>query len=420
MSATWAPSSFLPRGPSRTMAIVGAIAAMLILAFLGVVVLAEGGGGGGSPSGTAVTSATAERLAAAGLGSGSWQLILAEGIDPWNSTTVSTNTSSTLPNCTLSYTPPVAPTTIVYPAYRGDLSAGLAVIWILGYVQPATHTAGFALIINGAAQAVIRVSGANCPLYPPTSNFTALPPNAIDSSAAAQAIDQAGGTQYLASNRNYVSLTMILVDVRSLSAAPVPYWDFEFDPCGGSPFSGNSTGPANGTGFGGTVYATNGTVVQAAPIPDECGPGRVPPPNPGVFPFMPGIIQLVRENRTGATLATQGCTRGDYCYELPMDRTYENDTPADFELRVTNSTGAPDPAVVGYAILDPHGTVLVYSIGSEETTWTPASGAPTTPLETGDALWVDMGSSDPSGLGYSLYAQGLGAFGSSTTEFGLF
>lgn len=415
MSATRIPPPFQPGGPARTMAIVGAIAAAVILAFLGLTVLGGSSNGGSSPGGTAVDSAVAESLATAQLGPGPWQLILAEGIDPWTSATFTTNTSSTPPNCTVSYTPPVQPTTIVVPAYQGNLSSGAAVIWLLGYIQPGSHTAGAALIINGAAEVALRASGANCQLFP--SNFTALPANVVDSGTAAQAIDQAGGAQFLASYRNNVSLTMILADLSFSSAPAVPYWDFTFDPCA-SPLSPTPTGPANATGFDGTVYATNGTVEQAQQVPDYCGPVP-PPPEQGMFPFVSGTIQLVRENRTGATIAGQGCTNGDYCYELLVDQPYENDTPADFELSVANSTGVTSSFVAGYALLDPNGTVLVYSIGPQETSWTAAAGTPTTPLVAGDSLWVDMGTSDPSGLFYTLAVQGLGPFLSFGGGYGL-
>ena len=417
MSATWIPPPFRSRGPARTLAVVVAIAALLLLAFLGYVVLAGSGGGGNPPGGLAVTSTTAERLATSQLGPGPWQLLVAEGFDLWNGTTVETNTSSTIPGCTVSYTTPLPPATIAYPAYRGDLSTGAAAIWTLLYIQPASYTLGLSLIIDGAQELGVQVSGANCQLFPAISNFTALPAGVIDSSAAARAIDQSGGTQFLASYRDYLSLTMILADFSSPSGPGVPIWGFSFDPCGG-PFSFGSTGPPNASSFDGAVYAMNGTVEQAGQYRAFCAP--VPPPTgSGMFPFMPGLVQLVHENRTGATIPGQGCTRGDYCYELSIDQPYENDTPSDFDLSVLNSTSVTSSFVVGYAILDPNGTVLVYEIGAQETSWARGAGTPTTPLLPGDSLWIDMGPSDPSGAGFSLNAQGVGPYQGFTAGYGL-
>lgn len=398
------------------MAMVAGIAVLLVVASLGILTLASSSGPGPVPTGgVAINSSTAGGLSTSQLGPGPWQLFLAEGFDPWNATTVTNDPSSGIPlNCTLTSTPAVEPPTIVYPAYRGDLSNGTAVIWILAYVQPTSHTTGIALIINGYLEITERLSGPDCDPFA-SVNYTAIPAAAIGSTSAAQAIDEAGGAQFLAQHRDGVSLTMFLNDflevVGSSSARSpdVPPWDFDYDPCGGNPFSSTFTpGPSNATGFSGTVYAMNGTVEQASEYPGACG--LTPPPAAEVFPFMPGCVLLVQGSGPGGTIAGQGCQSGDYCYSLTVAQPYENDTPSDFDLGVTEGNGTTVGTVAGYAVLDPSGAVLVYSNGPRETSWTAAAGSPATPLVNGDSLWVAMGPSYPAGISYTLNAQGLGPF----------
>ena len=167
------------------------------------------------------------------------------------------------------------------------------------------------------------------------------------------------------------------------------------------------------------MNATTGMVMGAYQQSTDCVPSPYTGP-PGIYQavtFGPASVEV--GPGAGGTLASQGCASGDYCYALPVQQAQMNVTPNDMALWVQNRTGVPSLVPRGFAFSNPQGQVLVYSTGSVESTWTAATGTGTTLLVAGDTLEIDMGSTDPVGLGYGLNIQGEGPYANSGEGFGL-
>ncbi|MGI0129119.1 MAG: hypothetical protein ACREDE_01690 [Thermoplasmata archaeon] len=314
--------------------------------------------------------------------------------------------------------PKVIPSYLEFPAYRGSLSGGTAVVWLLEYQDAASDSEASVIVTDGVVTEAVTLTGPDCPIS--IAGIGPIPLGAVDSSTAAQSIDGAGANNFLATNRSGTTLLMSLFG--SFSQIPSqlsPTWTFDYTPCSGL-LTGNTSGPANAVGFVGTVNARTGVVMGAYEESAGCVPGTNTTGPPGIYPvlmFGPTAVEV--GPGTGGTLASQGCASGDYCYTLPVQQTEMNVTPNDFALWVQNGTGVPSVVPRGYAFLDSQGQVLVYSTDSVESAWTAGVGTGTTLLVAGDTLEIDMGLADPAGLGYALNIQGEGPYAGSSEEFSL-
>ena len=339
------------------------------------------------------------------LPAGSWELSSAAGIAAWNTTTLSLDLTSISGNCAMDFSGGSPPTQITLPAFRGNLTTGVAPIWLFEYVDPSAGMSA-AVIDEGSPTLLFTAAGANCPLVP--TNVTAIPPTIVDSSVAAQALAVAGAANYLAANPSGISLIMSLAAGLPLTLGGTsPQWFFSYSPCTDL-LGGNISGPANATAFSGIVNATTGAVEQAQPVPNSCQ--NIPPSPPLASVFGLGPPGLVTGAGTNVSLAIQGCQSKDYCYQIPVAYASGGVSPAEMSLEVTFSNGTPEAGVVGYAITNGTGPVLLYSYGANETAWSVGAGTPTQPYVTGDVIWVDMGPSSPASLGLLLVVTGLGPY----------
>ena len=390
-------------GPTRTVMLVALVAAAVVLASVGVLALASSGGSAGA-TGAPVTFSQARASSTAVLPPGHWGLEAAIGLDMWNETTVKANLSIPL-NCSF-VTPPGHPFTgYTFPAYRGDISTGAAVTWVLAYLDPSANASAVVLVTNGSAAWLGTESGRYCIQAPPNFNG-GIPYGVVDSSTAALALDQDGASQYLAGNRSGDSLLM------SLFPAFGPFtttWSLVYTPCGGA-FAGQTTGPTNGTEFGGNVNATTGAVVNARAETVDCQQNltTAPPSLLSVFNLGYGGSAVLVAG-AGGTVASQGCTSGDYCYAIPVTIASNGIDPADLSFSVERN-GTLSAVPQGYAFVDGTGAVVVYSLGSIASSWQAGVGSPTTQLTTSDLLWIDMGPQDPTGHGYVLEVYGVGVY----------
>lgn len=398
----------------RFIVVAAAVAVGVLL-----IVLAFGGAGTQNPrsSTSAVTFAQANDLALRQLGPGTWVFFGAFGFDPWNGTTLNSTSGGYPPNCTVRSQPPVPPPALVIPSYRGNLSDGTAVVWVLEYINPAAQTLAAVLLVGGLVTDLLTLSGPHCSLFPVQVQPVSW--NLVDSSVAARALGQNGGDAFLASHRNGTSLTMSIIAPLAVNGTvpSSPVWLFSYTPCSGF-LQGNFTGPTNGTEFNGVVNATSGAVLNASSTTVNCQSfGSIPPPNPTptIFSvFGLGGASVVVGPGSGGTIASQGCTSGDYCYELPVTVAQQNVSPSDMALWITNgSSSSASPVPRGFAFLDLSGRVLVYSMGPSAFTWTNGSANATVPLTAGDTLTIDMGPAQPAGLGYMLQLEGLGLYSGS-------
>ena len=350
-----------------------------------------------------------ESQSASVLPAGSWELTNAIGIAAWNTTSLALNLTTIPVNCTMSYSGGAAPTQITLPAFRGNLTSGVAPIWLLDYVDPSAGMAA-AVVDEGSATLLFTAAGASCPLVP--TNVMAIPTTVVDSSVAAQALAGAGIASYLAANPSGISLIMNLVaGLPTALGGLSPQWVFSYTPCNGI-LGANVSGPTNATVFSGIVNATTGAVKQARALPYSC---QSTPPSVSIASvFALGLPSLVTGAGSNVSLSIQGCQSGDYCYQIPVAYASNSVSPADMSLEVTFTNGTPEAGVVGYAITNGAGQVLVYSYGATESSWSVGVGTPTQPYIPGELMWVDMGPRDPAGFGSFLVATGLGVYSGTT------
>jgi hypothetical protein len=389
---------------------VVAVAAVLIVSFAVLLGPGSPGGGGGT---TAVSSSTALGSAQQSLPSGGpWNLIEADGYNFWNATSIpyDINGTLTIPNCTLAL-PSAPPRSIEFPAYRGNLSDGNASVWLMLFGNPETGSVAESLVVGGAATWLVTISGGpNCLFHQLAVNATQAAPT-VDSPAAAHAIYESGAAGYLAQYPSGISLTMLYY-----ASAGASSWLFEYTPCGGGPGQ-ETTGPEFGTGFSAVVDGSTGVVTVASEVGVDCE-GNVTTVPIGTVLSLGPVSESQGAGTTG-TIASQGCASGDYCYVVAIAGVSGAVTPQDLQLSVDDSSGATSAAPQGYAILGPGGAVLVYSTGPQETLWSDGTGSPTSSLTALDTVMVDMGTSDPVGLGYFLLVHGAGPYGDSTESISL-
>ena len=410
------PSSIGHRVPGGPFVVVAVIAVAALLISVGVAVLVTSGNA--PPATGAVTFYAARSAAASELGPGNWSLYEALGFDFWNGTSLSTSGTSYPPNCTVSTYPSVLPSSLEFPAFRGSLSDGSAAVWVLGYLDVAGHSDAGVVVTHGVVTEAFTLSGPTCPIS--TVGLVPISPGTVDSSTAAGALDTAGASNFLAGHREGTTLMMTLFGgFAQIPSQFSPTWNFDYSPCSGL-LTGNISGPANGVGFAGTVNATTGEVMGASEQSANCVTISNTTSPPGIYQaIMFGPAEIEIGPGTGGTLASQGCASGEYCYSLPVEQAQMNVTPNDLGLWVQNGTGVPSLVPRGYAFLDSQGNVLVYSTGAVESAWTDTTGTGNTPLVAGDTLVIDMGPSDPYGMGYWLNIQGEGPFAGSGLGFGL-
>lgn len=402
------------KSPART---AGALAAVVVAGFLIFAALSFSSPAAGPGAGaSAVTYSAAHSQADSQLPSGAWQLEAAIGLDLWNSTALPLNFTPPSPNCTVSPAPSTLPKQVDIAAFQGDLSTGLANFWILEYLDPNSSGEAVVVVSGDAVELMVTLGGPNCVVTPP--GFQGVPANVVDSSAAAQALDADGGAAFLAAHRSGLSLSMILT-AGVFSTSSVPAWDFDYTPCGPLVTPGNVSGPTNGLAFSGSVDGLTGAVENATESPVDCQAALGPPPGPTLGESLGlGLVSSHVGTGSNGTLASQGCASLDYCYELNLSAV-ANVTASDLELLVETSSGAISTVPVGFAILNAAGQVIVSSVGDIETTWSNGIGNSSTRLIAGDAIWVDMGRTDPTGQGYLLHIVGEGIYADSSIEVGL-
>jgi hypothetical protein len=398
-------------GVSRKAGLTAVLAVAVVFLLLLSLVFFGGDSGSSNGGAVAVSFSSARGTAANGSPPGSWDLVVAEGLNLANATTLMTNLTS-VKNCTVTSFSGGIPSSISIPSFQGNLASGVATDWVFAYVQPSTGAELEILVSNGLANPVIELSGTACAVS--LNTFRAIPSDVVDSPAAAAAVAAAGGGAFLSAHPTGVSEEMALVNPNIPGDDFGSEWGFLYTTC---PLETNGTiSTVSGSMFMAAVNATSGMVIPGSASSTTCGgPIGGPPPNSIGFALQFQGVNLTRGAGTGGTLASQGCTSGDYCYELPIAAASENVTPGDFEAQVINTTNGTESGVpvVGYAITNAAGQVVVYESGSVEAQWTPGVGNSSTLLTSTMTLWVDMGVANPSGGFMILQLTGTGPFADS-------
>jgi hypothetical protein len=390
------------------MAWVAIVVAVALLAFLGLLQL--GSLGGASGSGTAVSFDSAQSTAFRVAPPGPWVLIDAEGFDLATGVTLPLNLSGLqAENCTITSLTGPLPSSLALPSFSGNLSSGLAPAWLLDLAQP-SHGAELAVaVIGGTATFAVEISGGQCATG--VSSLVGVTTPVVDSPVAAQAAAAAGGTAFLSAHPSGVSVDMSLIGLAAqVNSTPYPpEWGVYYTTC---PFLTNSSSQATGSEFSVGVNATTGVVVPGSAFTGTCGPVSTPPPIGTNLAF--GAASLGVGPGTGGTLASQGCTSGDYCYTVPIAGVTNGVTPSDFDLEVIQPNDQVLSSVVGFAIVEPSSQVLVYSTGPFAVSWLSDAGTTLSPLTSGMTIMVDVGTANPAGTGLELEAIATGTTYSGT------
>jgi hypothetical protein len=358
----------------------------------------------------AVAFSMARAAATQAAPAGPWLLLAAVGLALANETTLPINLT-TGNNCTIRSLSGPIPSSLSLPSFHGNFTNGLAPAWDLEYGQSASASLLEVLVVGGVAKLVVELSGTGC--IGVNTFFEPLPSNVVDSPIAVAAAAAAGGEAFLQAHPTGVSEEMALLSFNSSGSRSGPEWAVSYSTC--SPFLIGTGSGAPGATFDAAVNATTGAVLPGTPTTLSCG--GPPPPAIGNA-LQPGIPTLIRGAGTGGTLASQGCTSGDYCYVTPLRAVSDNVTPGDFSMNVTNGTGSEFPAV-GFAITNAAGEVVVYSAGPFEASWTPGAGDAATLLTTSMSISVDMGTADPSGGLWTVNLTGIGPFTDSAEGWSL-
>jgi len=388
-----------PRSTSR---LVLAVVAVVVVAALVLSVLWLGGifqTAGGGPGTTPTTFSEARTIANATTGApGSWVLFSASGYASSVEATASMNLTSEYYGCTARSMVGPLPGNVTWPAFHGSWSNGTAMAWVFSYFQPLTpgalSSSGLVVMVTGGiVSAAFELSGPSCTI-PGGWALTGPLGNVIDSPAAVQSAMTTGGSTFLKLHPTGLSMIM---GVSQRGGWGVTWWTCSLFPDAygwvgnGSQLTivENST-----TGYSEQIF--NGTCGGPPPIEEGIGFGT-----PTLF-----------HGSNGATLTSAGCTSMDYCYSVPISRVSLNVTPADLSLGVfLNNNG--DNSVVGYAILNSAGEVVVSEYGTGTgaggtAPWVSGVGDANTPLTTSMRLLIDMGGQNPAGAGYVLSVEGWG------------
>ena len=405
------PSTGRRPGLTPVVVLVVAIAAAVVLSAVFLGGLTGSGSGGTTPTGTGPTFSLARGVAdqfAAAHGGGT--LFDAVGLDLYNASYLPYNGSTGNASCVPVTLVGTVPANITIPAFRGNLESGEAPVWLFGFVTPTGELAVFE--VAGQITLAVEVPSSCITGF---SQFHGFSTTVVDSPVAVAAAAAAGGASFLRAHPTGVSLLMDLVGGFSLENGSLvaPLWEVSWSTCSSFPFS--TGGPSSGYEFSAIVNATTGSVGPSGVENTTCG-STITTPTEGIAGAISlGFGSLEVGPGTDGTIASQGCDSGDYCYMLPITSATENVTPADFDLSVVNfSDESPVTTTAGFAIVNSTGTVLVYSVGADETQWTPtAAGNPQTLLSAGMEIYVDVGPSHPTGADWGLDLTGEGPFANS-------
>jgi hypothetical protein len=390
---------------------VAAVSVVLIL-LAGLLVSGATGGGGPLTSAVGITYYAARGIGAqAGSPYGTWTLVDAAGIDLANATQVPLNFSA-FGSCNISSFAGAIPPSLTIPKFTGSLTTGALSEWIFTYRSASPAAELDVGVTAGVANLIVEISGPNCQGL--GAHFTALPTSIVDSPAAVSAVDTAGGAAFLAAHPREVSLFASVIPAGFGGPGSSVEWGVFYTTCS-TYFSSPPPSEPPGATFYADVNGTSGLVVPGSVYTGTCGG---PPIVPIGSALALGPPTVTVGAGTGGTVASQGCTTGDYCYSVPIVAASGNVTPGDFTLQVKGAGGSGYPAV-GYAILSVAAQVVVYSTGAIEVAWSAGVGSASTPLSATMVMIVDMGTTDPTGQGYYLTLTGTGPFTRSSEIVGL-
>ena len=252
-------------GPARGRQVFLVVAVVLLVVVAAVFIEAFAS----SPSGISAAPFSSARAIADEVASthGDWELIGALGIDLVNSTSIPLNFTA-VTNCSLTVVVGATTGNLSLPSDRTDLLGGLAPVWLFEYLEPATHAELAVLVVNGAAEEAVKISGACLSSLP--ALLLAVPSTIVDSPSAVAAAGAVGGRAFLAAHPNDTSVEMGAVGSTSISGTqPSPVWIVGFSTCGPTALLGSAK-TAPGATFAVAVNGTNGQVIPGTEVNTTC------------------------------------------------------------------------------------------------------------------------------------------------------
>lgn len=232
---------------------------------VGVVVLFLALGGYGplrQPGETFAPAATAANKAVDSVSGGPWELVAAIGYAPVSATQTSGN--ATLGSgCAIAPAGGTIVSSVYVPAFSGSFSAGAATWWGLFYLNPSTRHVLVVEVTGGTATPLLIASG-TC--VSTLQKISPVPPNLIDSSAAAATLWNSGGSLFASAHSQLsLNLEMVIAGGGTFDGYSLPgaTWLIDYSPC--LPLGlGGPTGSQ--PEFEGLVNATSGSFVVPFPV----------------------------------------------------------------------------------------------------------------------------------------------------------
>ena len=267
-----------PASGPRRLARIGA-AILVVAVFLVAGLWAAGWIPGTSSSSTTAVSysAAAEvaNSASESYSGGGWMLIGAIGLTMHDGSTL--QLPSFGPVCPMHVAAGMNGVSAMFPGYD-DPGSGVSPAWEMMY----RNSSGAFLLVtvmNGRAQVIGDASGSNCLLYPFARG---VPSSVLDSTNAVAAINQAGGSAFLAAHSS-VSSVISVTGGFSGRAFPSPppnaTWGVIYSSC-----SGGSGMMATGSAFIGWANATSGIVLNTTQVSGACNAAWSMPSMPAMPP----------------------------------------------------------------------------------------------------------------------------------------
>lgn len=222
------------KGPSQgtlgaIVVVVVAVVVVLVLLMAGII---PGLRSTGSQSNLTMSEQAAAPLGegyAGGVAGGPWSLFTTWGTDTTVGLTLPVSNFRNNASCPLQGS---TVTSVSDPAYSGDYSNGLAEDWIMVFLSAGGTTAELILFVqNGAVSEIGEETAPGCV---PTPSSTALPNQAYDSVAAANAATgTSNASAYLAAHPTSNATSTLYMAPFGPHGAYVPFWDIDYWTCSG-------------------------------------------------------------------------------------------------------------------------------------------------------------------------------------------
>jgi len=363
-----------PRGGRAAVAGGGVAAAVVLLVLVGLAFAGAlpGLSAPAPPSSVAYSDArTLATDAIANVAGGPWSLTLAGGIASTSAETLNLTSAAAATGCTVDLAPG-GNGSLSLPPLDASAPDGTAPAWVFAF-DGSGGTVAVVTVLDGRAERLATISGTAC-----TSALglvSPIPSDVVDSTAAMEAADAAGGSAFQASYQS-VSEFMGITGGISLPGFAVPAsWTIELLACGGTGGGGGVVpipgAVLSGALFNATVDAESGAVLaeSSTPVPCGVGGGYVQPggPPPVALPSPPSSSLGLVANGTGTV-------EGANLYRFSVSTSGVAPAPADLSVAVFGSSGPVAlPADTTLTVQDATGCSLALWQASTGT-WSGATG----------------------------------------------